>query len=197
MPVADDDYRKRFVMHMRSKEKKKRENAFSSPGPGLSEKEMGRSRLLNASNSPIFKAFESGYGGGAMGTVSKNFLGRLATPALQRAIQMAGMEGKSVGAQVLEGAAMGGVTFPQSGIARAGRGAEDELFNILGDLERMGAKPQTVNRLLRGFSLYADDPAEAMITMGAKMDTIKPTAKELLIERLLKRIGDAAEDSFF
>lgn len=127
-------------------------------------------------------------------------LGRLATPVVKRAMNTASMEGKQVGGSIIEEGAMQGVRYGQSGVTRAGKAGEDALFDFISELERLGVKPQTATRLLKGFSEYADDPAQAMMTLGENMAR-RPesgmSAKQALIERMFRVIGEAAEDRFF
>jgi len=137
----------------------------------------------------------AGEGAGAFGPL----LARLATPVVKRAMNTASMEGKQVGGSIIEEGAMQGVRFGQSGVTRAGKAGEDALFDFISELERIGVKPQTANRLLKGFSEYADDPAKAMITLGENMAR-RPesgmSAKQALIERMFNRVSRAAEDKF-
>jgi hypothetical protein len=137
----------------------------------------------------------AGEGAGMFGPL----LSKIATPVIQRALSTAGMEGKQVGADIIEEGAMNGVRYGQSGVTRAGKAGEDALFNFISDLERIGAKPSTANRLLKGFSEYANDPAQAMMTLGenmARRPESAMSAKEALMKRMYDRIGKAAEDNF-
>lgn len=223
MPVSDGDYRQRLAKTLRERYAGGREAAFAKtknipemkspersliPMPPLDRwaerqaEEENRRRLVamtdrnmrlmvSSGNMPEFMPPVAGIG---------NLSARIATPILQRAIQAANAEGKYVASDIIEQAAGKGARYSQDLIPKAGRAAEDELFAFLKELERLGVKPATANRFLKGFAQYADDPFEAMSTLGQKMD-ISPTAgmpaKEALIQRLLGKLGKAAEDTFF
>lgn len=225
MPVADDDYKKRLAGRMRDKQKASREAAFAKSKniPEFKKPERGiiplppidrfldrqaqgkyRERLahMNDPKSYIFHANDAEQMPEFMPPVAGagSVAGRIATPILQRALQAAGMEGKYVGGSILEEAAAQGVKLPHSGVARAGRAAEDELINFLEYMASKGAKPATLNRFAKGFSEYGDDPVQAMTTLGenlARNPMSGMSAKEALVQRLLQRLGSAAEDAFF
>lgn len=169
MPVSDDDYKARLVSKLMGKPMKR-----------LNSKEF----------MPEFIPPVAGIG---------SLSARIATPILQRAVQAANAEGKYVASDIIEQTAGRGVNYSQDLIPKAGRASEDALFAFIKDLERIGVKPQTANRFLKGFAQYADDPFEAMSTLGQKMD-ISPNAgmpaKEALVLRLLDRLGRAAENTF-
>lgn len=132
--------------------------------------------------------------------IATPLIGRIAGPTMQRALGVAEAEGKQIAGGILSDAAAQGVRFNQSSVARGGKAAQEELFNFISELERMGVKPATANRLLRGFSKYVDDPVEGIAEMGGDVGrsvTKGMSAKEALVNRLLGRLGNAAEDSFF
>ena len=136
-------------------------------------------------------------GMGGKGRGAGRLIDQVPTPVLQRAIQAAAMEGKQIGGQFIEEGARQGVRFGQSGVGRAGRAGEDALFEMIANFERLGAKPQTLTRFLKGFSKYGDDPVEAMIDMGEDVSRTTVGFKEALINRMLRNIGNAAEQNFF
>lgn len=223
MPVSDDDYKRRLSKTLRERYARGREAAFAKtknipemkkaersliPMPPLDRwaqrqaEKVNRERLAAMANPnmrlmgsyedmPEFMPPIAGIG---------NLSARIATPILQRAIQAANAEGKYVASDIIEQAAGKGARYSQDLIPKAGRAAEDELFAFLKEFDRLGVKPATANRFLKGFAQYADDPFEAMSTLGQRMD-ISPTAgmpaKEALVNRLLSRLGKAAEDTFF
>lgn len=255
MPMADDDYRKRLVASMQSKNKASRELAFSSPPPpvnamkpwfglpgtnkfpwqaknvseaigsglvgmggvalskllydpaeanrrALAQSQGMSMEALNDPNNPNTRMImESAMPGGGLAGATRKGAARLVdqipTPVLQRAIQAASMEGKQLGGKWVEEGAAQGVKFGQSGVARAGRAGEDALFEMIANFERLGAKPQTLTRFLKGFSKYGDNPFDAMESMGENMSRTTKGFKEALVERMLRNIGDAAEREFF
>jgi hypothetical protein len=132
--------------------------------------------------------------------IASPLISRIAGPTMQRALGVAETEGKQIAGGILSDAAAQGVKFSQSSVARGGKAAQEELFNFMSELERMGVKPATANRLLRGFSKYVDDPVEGIAELGGDVGrsvTKSMSAKEALVNRLLSRLGNAAEDSFF
>lgn len=131
--------------------------------------------------------------------IATPLIARIAGPTMQRALGVAETEGKQIAGGILSDAAAQGVRFNQSSVARGGKAAQEELFNFISELERMGVKPATANRLLRGFSKYVDDPVEGIVELGGNVARTRPgeSAKEALVNRLLSRLGNAAEDSFF
>jgi len=215
MPVADDDYRKKLAERQRKMNATKRdadknntrdEEVFNPYAAGFSY--VGD--FIKENMSPLMGAVDqastdpsqalvttmlSTAGAGGKGK-SVRLIDKLSTPILQRAVQTAQAEGRQLGGQWLEDAAIQGVKFGQSSVTRTGRGAEDELFNFINELERLGVKPQTANRFLKGFAEYVDDPFQGMSTMGENMSRTTPGFKEALVERLFGRLSKAAEDSF-
>jgi hypothetical protein len=126
-------------------------------------------------------------------------LSRIATPIMQRALDVAKAEGTQVGAGIFEDAANAGTKYSQSSITRAGEHGQQALFDFIDRLDKMGVKPATANRLLKGFSEYADDPAQAMMTLGENMAR-RPesgmSAKEALVMRMLDSIGSAVDKNW-
>ena len=178
MPVADDDYRKKLAK-------------FTSQGRG-----QGRVRVPLKLDPRLEGAVVGAIGpaGGA-----NSLLSRLSTPVVQRALQTARTEGKQVGADILEEGAMQGVKYGQSAVTRASEGAQQGLFDFISELQRLGVKPQTANRLLRGFDEYVNNPANAMITLGENMarnPASGKSAKKALLERMFREIGKSAEENF-
>jgi hypothetical protein len=206
MPVSDDDYRKRLA----GKNNTRGGEVFNPYAAGFSYVgdfvKENMSPLMGAvdqaSTDPrqaLVTAMLSTAGAGGKGK-SVRLVDQLSTPILQRAMQVASMEGKSRAGGWLGKAATEGTKFSQSSVGRAGRAAEDELFSIIDDLERIGVKPQTANRLLKGLSDYVDDPFEGMVTLGenlARRPDSGISAKEALVDRLFKRFSDAAERGFY
>ena len=132
--------------------------------------------------------------------IATPLIGRVAGPIMQRALDVAEAEGRSVGGSILGNAAAQGVKYSQSNVPRAGKAAQEELFNFLAQMERMGVKPQTANKFLKGISEYVDDPVQGMSTLGADIgrSSIRGIpAKQALVDRFFARLGNAAEDSFF
>ena len=175
MPQADDDYRKKLgLARFRQLEK----------GPFSPENMMmGRAKIVK----------------GVAG-VATPLIGRVAGPVMQRALDVAEAEGRAVGGSVLGSAAAQGVKYSQSSVPRAGKAAQEELFNFLKEMERMGVKPQTANKFLRGIGEYVDNPVQGMATLGADVGpavTRGIPAKKALVDRFFRRLGDAAENSFF
>lgn len=206
MPVSDDDYKKRLA---------RRISTGGSLGPNIptsmipyqaTATPISRADFLT-SQPPGTPQFMPGPPAGAIGGIARAgaeefspLFSRIATPILKRAIETARMEGQQIGGSILEQATSQGVRYPHSGVVRAGKAAEDELFNFISELERMGVRPQTANRLLKGFSEYADDPFTAMETLGANLSRSASSgmdAKQALVERILGRLGNAAENGFF
>jgi hypothetical protein len=205
MPVSDGDYKKRLAKRQQSMNASKREKgraAHNPYEPTIEDKiRGGQFGRIDSKHMPMIMPPVAGVGmiaGEGAGMIAP-LLSRISSPVIQRALNVAGMEGKQVGADILEEGAMQGVKYSQSGVTRAGKAGEDALFNFIGELERIGVKPATANRLLKGFSEYADDPAQAMMTLGENMAR-RPesgmSAKQALIERMLRNIGQAAEDNF-
>jgi hypothetical protein len=207
MAVADDDYRKRLAERLTQgteatsnpigaayargfeylgKSIKDLQNPFMRLGEDIAEDNKGAVALTLGT---------AGMGGKGKG--ARRLVDQIPTPVLQRAIQAAAMEGKQLGGKWVEEGASQGVKFGQSGVARAGRAGEDALFEIIDDFERMGADARTLTRYLKGFAKYADDPFEAMESMGENMMRETKGFKEALIDRTYRRIGDAAERAFF
>jgi hypothetical protein len=229
MPQADDDYRKRLAQKKVSLNKQNRETAFAKskqmpsivkPNKGLisigpldrfaERKAQGQNRLNLASMGqtglrpfnldPALEEAAVGAIGpvGAAGAAG-SLLSRLSTPVFQRALQTARTEGKQVGADILEEGAMQGVKYGQSAVTRASEGAEQGLFDFISELQRLGVKPQTANRLLAGFDEYVNNPANAMITLGENMarnPASGKSAKKALLERMFREIGKSAEENF-
>jgi len=132
--------------------------------------------------------------------IATPLIGRIAGPTMQRALSVAEAEGRQVAGGILSDAAAQGTKFSQSSVARGGKAAQEELFNFMSELERMGVKPATANKFLRGFSRYVDDPVEGIAELGGNVGRSAAggmSAKEALVKRLLGRLGNAAEDSFF
>ena len=207
MPVADDDYRKRLAKRMMQGTE-----ATSNPMGAAYARGFGyMGDFIKDTMNPLMRLPEdiaSGdkgavaltIGSAAMGGKGKGparLVDQIPTPVLQRAIQAASMEGKQLGGKWVEEGAAQGVKFGQSGVARAGRAGEDALFDMIANFERLGAKPKTLTRFLKGFSKYGDDPFEAMEAMGENMSRTTKGFKEALVERMLRNIGDAAEREFF
>jgi hypothetical protein len=229
MPVADDDYRKRLAKRQRSLSKQGREAAFAKskqmpsivePNYGLvplgpldrfAERTaqgqnrlnlaaMGETGLRPFNLDPMMEEAVMGSVGpaGAAGAAG-SLLSRLSTPVVQRALQTARTEGRQVGADILEEGAMQGVKYGQSAVTRASEGAEQGLFDFISELQRLGVKPQTANRLLTGFDEYVNNPANAMITLGENMarnPASGKSAKKALLERMFREIGRSAEENF-
>jgi len=132
-------------------------------------------------------------------SIATPLISRIAGPTMQRALDIAEAEGRQVNAGILSDNAAQGVRFSQDSIVRGGKAAQEELFNILDQMQRMGVKPATANRLLRGFAKYIDDPVEGIVELGGDIGRTRlgDSAKERLVQRLLRRMGDAAQDSFF
>lgn len=141
--------------------------------------------------------------GAAPGGRGAGLLGKLSTPVLQRATRAAAEEGKYVGADIFEKGLTQGVRYPMQGIDRAARGGEDALFEFISDLERIGVKPQTANRLLRGFSKYYGDdgPLGAMVEIGGDLERgvgdVPFDFKHALIMRMIRRIQEGSEGRFY
>jgi hypothetical protein len=132
--------------------------------------------------------------------IASPLISRIAGPTMQRALSVAEAEGRQVAGGILSDAAAQGTKFSQSSVARGGKAAQEELFNFMSELERIGVKPATANKLLRGFSRYVDDPVEGIAELGGNVGRSAASgmdAKEALVKRLLGRLGNAAEDSFF
>jgi hypothetical protein len=177
-----------FARGVAEKTNRGRLAAMTSPSKRLSYNDSGIEFMPGVAG--VGSVAGMGAGGGG------RLLDKLATPILQRAVQTAQAEGRQLGGQWLEEGALQGVKFGQSSVTRAGRGAEDELFNFISELERLGVKPQTANKFLKGFSEYVDDPFQGMSTLGENMSRTTPGFKEGLVMRLLGRLEKAAEDSF-
>lgn len=203
MPVSDDDYKKRLA---------RRISTGGSLGPNIPTSMIPYQATATPISHTYFlesgaPKFMPGPPAGAIGGIARAgaeefspLFSRIATPILKRAIETAKMEGQQIGGSILEEATSQGVRYPHSGVVRAGKAAEDELFNFISELERMGVRPQTANRLLKGFSEYADDPFTAMETLGANLSRSASSgmdAKQALVERMLSRLGSAAENGFF
>tara|TARA_R110000823_G_scaffold277831_1_gene396310 strand:- start:235 stop:753 length:519 start_codon:yes stop_codon:yes gene_type:complete len=172
MPQVDDDYRKKAAM----------------------------TRLKKVSRD--LPVDPSGMVGGVAkigAKIATPLIGRIANPTMQRALDVAEAEGRQVNAGLLSDNAAQGVRFSQDSIVRGGKAAQEELFNFLDRMQGMGVKPATANKFLRGFSRYVDDPVEGIAELGGNVGRTRPgsSAKERLVKRLLKSMGDAAEDSFF
>lgn len=206
MPISDGDYKKRLAKRQQGLNAAKREKGHATNNPyELTIKDQirgGQFARIDSKNMPMMVppvagvGMLAGEGAGMLGPL----LSRISTPVIQRALHTAGMEGKQVGADIIEEGAMQGVRYGQSGVTRAGKAGEEALFNFISDLERIGVKPATANRLLKGFSEYADDPAQAMMTLGenmARRPESAMSAKEALLKRMFDLIGKSAEDNFF
>jgi len=203
MPVSDDDYKRRLANRST-----KRANTTVNPyATGFSylgdyiKNEMNpfMGTAEEAKKDPrkalvLAMVGVAGAGGGKGKAV--RLIDQIPTPVLQRAVQTAAMEGKRIGGGFVEDAAVQGVRFGQGGVSRAGRAAEDELFRIISEWERMGVTSQTATRGLKGFAKWADDPFEAMEGMGENMARTTKGFKEALVERMYRRIADAAEQGF-
>jgi hypothetical protein len=172
MPQVDDDYRKRASL---ARFKQTSRNLPVDPS-GM----VGGVAKIGAS-------------------IATPLISRIAGPTMQRALNVAEAEGRQVNAGILSDNAAQGVRYSQDSIVRGGKAAQEELFNFLDQMERMGVKPATANKFLRGFSKYIDDPVEGIVELGGNVARTRPgeSAKERLVNRLLKRMGDAAEDNFF
>jgi len=132
--------------------------------------------------------------------IATPLIGRVASPIMKRALDVAEAEGRSVAGSILGNAAAQGVKYSQSNVPMAGKAAQEELFNFLAQMERMGVKPQTANKFLKGISEYVDDPVQGMSTLGAdigRSSTSGIPAKQALVDRFFRRLGNAAENSFF
>jgi hypothetical protein len=138
--------------------------------------------------------------GGVARRMATPLIGRIAGPTMQRALGVAESEGRQLAGGWLSEAAAQGTRFSQGSVNRSGKAAQEELFNFLADMERMGVKPATANKFLRGFSKYVDNKVEGIAEMGGDVGRSAAggmDAKEALVKRLLSRLGGAAEDSFF
>jgi hypothetical protein len=174
MPQVDDDYRKKASL-ARFKQR--------------TSKATPENAMLGAAGVAKIGA-----------NIATPLIGRVAGPIMQRALDVAEAEGRSVGGSILGNAAAQGVKYSQSNVPRAGKAAQEELFNFLKEMERMGVKPQTANKFLKGISEYVDDPVQGMSTLGAdigRSSTRGIPAKQALVDRFFSRLGNAAEDSFF
>lgn len=206
MPVADDDYRRRLAGRQNNRDGE----VFNPYAAGFSY----LSNFIKENMNPLIGSAEQAKtdprgalvmamlgtaGAGGRGKAVR-LVDQIPTPVLQRAVQAAALEGRRVGSDFIERAARQPdrtVRLDPDGVARAGRAAEDELFNIIDDLQRIGASSQTVTRGLKGFAKWADEPFEAMEGMGENMSRRTIGFKEALMERMYDRIRAAAERGFF
>ena len=215
MPQVDDDYRKKASLARFKQNASKREQGRISKAPKEPNipasmmpyqakatpisKNAARMGLVVDGPLPVDPSGAVGIGSTA-GRIATPLIGRIAGPTMQRALGVADTEGKQIAGGILSDAAAQGVRFNQSSVARGGKAAQEELFNFMSELERIGVKPATANKLLRGFSRYVDDPVEGIAELGGNVGRSAASgmdAKEALVKRLLGRLGNAAEDSFF
>jgi hypothetical protein len=204
MPQVDDEYRKKSSLARFKQRISRKPNIPASMMPyqaAATPISQNAARMGLASEQPL--PFDPSGGVGGIGSVARRMttplIGRIAGPTMQRALDVAEAEGRQVNAGLLSDNAAQGVRFSQDSIIRGGKAAQEELFNILDQMQRMGVKPATANRLLRGFAKYIDDPVEGIVELGGDIGRTRlgDSAKERLVQRLLKRMGDAAQDSFF
>jgi len=204
MPQVDDEYRKKSSLARFKQRISRKPNIPASMMPyqaAATPISQNAARMGLASEQPL--PFDPSGGVGGIGSVARRMttplIGRIAGPTMQRALDVAEAEGRQVNAGLLSDNAAQGVRFSQDSIVRGGKAAQEELFNILDQMQRMGVKPATANRLLRGFAKYIDDPVEGIVELGGDIGRTRlgDSAKERLVQRLLKRMGDAAQDSFF
>jgi hypothetical protein len=207
MPQVDDEYRKKSSLARFKQRLSRKPNIPASMMPYQAKatpisNRAAKMGLIMDQPLPIDPSGAAGIGsigGRAAGRIVTPLIGRIAGPTMQRALDVAEAEGRQVNAGLLSDNAAQGVRYSQDSIVRGGKAAQEELFNFLDQMQRMGVKPATANRLLRGFAKYIDDPVEGIVELGGNVARTRPgeSAKERLVQRLLRRMGDAAEDSFF
>lgn len=204
MPQIDDEYRRRADLARFKQRLSRQPNIPASMLPYMATATPISERAARfglAWDRP--PPFDPSGAAGGVGSVARRMatplIGRIAGPTIQRALSVAEAEGRQVNAGLLSDAAAQGVQFSHSSVIRGGKAAQEELFNFLDQMDRMGVKPATANKFLRGFSKYIDDPVEGIAELGGNVGRTRlgESAKERLVNRLLRRLGDAAEDSFW
>ena len=208
MPVSDDDYKRRLASRI--------SRGSGSLGPTWSPSMIPyqakatepslRFRLDNPQRDmPQFMpgpVGAAGIGRIALTAAAEEggpLLARIATPVIRDAIEVARTEGRAVAGDLYGSWALQGARRSPAVIDDAARAAEEELYNFIGELDRMGVKPQTANRLLRSFATHPYDEVEAAVIRGedlARSAASGMSAKHALIMRMFDRIGSAAENAF-
>jgi hypothetical protein len=126
-------------------------------------------------------------------------LSKIASPIMQRALDVAKAEGTQVGSGIFEDAARAGTKYSQDSIVRAGEHGQQALFDFIDRLDKMGVKPATANKLLKGFAEFPYDKGQAMSILGedlARSAESGMSAKEALIKRMFDSIGSAVDKNW-
>lgn len=140
---------------------------------------------------------------GMGGEIGAPLISRVASPLIQRALQVAEQRGMTTAAGIFEDAAAQGVQLERGAITRAGQAGKEALMNHIAEFERLGVKPQTVSKFLHGFVKRGEGAVPSVDSIASMGGNVGRSASagmssgEAQVGRLTQSIMDAAENAFF